>query len=130
MIRIREGHVNHWYSMHSLWMISKTDLLQHLKYLKEIVVVHGHTIPLLFDEIDKIIDTLGLENMSSDEMDMEDLSPYSKKWVHHIGLPWLDNKGVGLKQSLEKLDHSRRHDKEKLGNPSCICIPSATKTET
>jgi hypothetical protein len=91
-------------------MISKTDLLQHLKYLKEIVVVHGHTNPPLFDEIDDVIDTLGLENMSSDETDMEDSNPYSKKRVRRIGLPWLDDKVVGLKRSLEKLDHSRRHE--------------------
>jgi hypothetical protein len=83
----------------------------------------------LFNEIDDTFDTLGLENMSSDETDTEDSNPYSKKRVRRVDLHWLNDNIVGLKRSLEKLDYSRRHSKEKGGNPSCIRIPSATKTE-
>jgi hypothetical protein len=104
--------------------------LQHLDYLKEIVVVHGHKNTKLFNQVDDVLDTLGLENMSSDETDTEDSSPYSKKRVRRIELPWLHEKIIALKRSLEKLDHSRRYSKEKRGNHSCIRISSSTKIDT
>jgi hypothetical protein len=96
--------------------------LQHLSYFKDIVVIHDKN-TTLFDKVDDILDTLGLKNISSDEMNTEDSSPYLKKQVHHIELPWLDEKIIALK-------HLRSYSKEKCSNPSCIHIPSATKIDT